>query len=241
MDRLEITGIPFIEADPVRGGEVTTPARRRLAPDERARQFLEQAISYFAEHGFGGTTRELAEHMQITQPLLYRYFPSKDALIERVYQEVFVDRWNPAWEGWLEEAGVPLEARLCRFYRDYSKVILSYEWVRLFMFAGLKGLDFNSRYLSVSTERLFPRVIAQVRLANDLPDLSSLPATDAEIESLWGLHSSIFYLGIRQHIYRMPVPASFDEAIVDKIGAFLYGYRAGLRNALTLGTATDVR
>ena len=73
-------------------------ARKRLQPFDRERLIVEAAVRFFAENGFEGQTRKLAASLGITQPLLYRYFPSKEALIERVYQEVFIGRWNPDWE-----------------------------------------------------------------------------------------------------------------------------------------------
>ena len=46
----------------------------RLSRAERERQIIQAAIRFFAEVGFAGRTRELAERAGITQPLLYRYF-----------------------------------------------------------------------------------------------------------------------------------------------------------------------
>ena len=69
----------------------------RLLPGERERLIVNEAIRFFAEAGFAGQTRELSRRLGITQPLLYRYFPSKRALLERVYQEVFLGRWDPTW------------------------------------------------------------------------------------------------------------------------------------------------
>src|SRR3546814_5109285 len=80
---------------------VTTPRKKtqtdtpRLPRAERERLIVEGAVQFFAEVGFGGDTRELAKRLNITHPLLFRYFASKNALIERVYQEVFIGRWNP--------------------------------------------------------------------------------------------------------------------------------------------------
>ncbi|MDI7047032.1 TetR/AcrR family transcriptional regulator, partial [Escherichia coli] len=62
---------------------------RRLAPEVRERQIVLKAVDHFATHGFSGSTRELARQLGVTQPLLYRYFPSKEALIDRVYEEVY--------------------------------------------------------------------------------------------------------------------------------------------------------
>ena len=57
---------------------------QRLPREERERRIVQEAIRFFAEAGFGGDTRELAKRVNVTHPLLFRYFPSKDALIERV-------------------------------------------------------------------------------------------------------------------------------------------------------------
>src|SRR3982751_202114 len=101
------------------GAEPAPPARRRLRPDERERLIVAEAVKFFAEVGFEGHTRDLARRLNITQPLLYRYFPSKDALIDRVYQEVYLTRWKPSWEALIEDRTQPLEQRLIAYYRDY--------------------------------------------------------------------------------------------------------------------------
>ena len=61
----------------------------------RAKQILRGAIAFFAEHGFSGQTRALTSELGVSKGLLYRYFPSKEALIDRVYDEVFLHRWRP--------------------------------------------------------------------------------------------------------------------------------------------------
>jgi len=158
---------------------------RRLPPAEREGEILRGAVAYFAEFGFEGPTRDLADRLGITQPLLYRYFPSKEALLDRVYQEVYLSRWDPAWEARLADRAVPLAQRLTRFYCDYARIILTYEWVRLFMFAGLKGLDFNTRYIGFLTRAVFERIVLEMRAEQGLP--LAPPAREAEIELVWGL------------------------------------------------------
>jgi AcrR family transcriptional regulator len=202
------------------------PVHRRLPPDQRARLIAAAAVRFFAEHGFEGQTRELARRLGITQPLLYRYFPSKEALIERVYQEVFVGHWRPEWEALIEDRRLPLKERLLRFYQDYARAILSYEWVRLFTFSGLRGLDLNARYLKLLHDRVFPRVVAEVRHAYGRPAPAEAPIAEAEIEIVWGLHAAIFYLGVRRWIYGLAIPDDLDQAVQQKVTAFLDGAAA---------------
>jgi AcrR family transcriptional regulator len=211
-------------------GRLRTPIReqQRLDPSEREAIIAREAVSFFAEHGFEGQTRELAKRLRITQPLLYRYFPSKEALIERVYQEVFVGRWKPSWEKIITDRSVPLKARLIHFYREYAEAILTYEWIRLFMFAGLKDLGLNARYLKMLRERAFEKVIEEIRLEYGCPSTRELPIAVLEIEMVWGLHAAIFYLGVRQFIYSMPLETDVNLIIDAKVATFLSGIRSVL-------------
>jgi AcrR family transcriptional regulator len=197
--------------------------RKRLSPEERERLIVREAVQFFAEHGFEGQTRELARRCGITQPLLYRYFPNKQALIDRVYREVFLSRWDPHWEQLLDDRTQPIDRRLKTYYREYARAILSYEWIRIFLFSGLKGVDINSRYLKLLHDRVFPRVIREVRAASGLPGPDAAPIAKVEFELIWALHAAIFYIGVRRWIYRLPIPEDLDTIIDAQVAAFLEG------------------
>src|ERR1039457_7399723 len=96
---------------------------KRLAPKLRAEQILKGSIRFFAEHGFSGQTRALAKELGISKGLLYRYFPSKEALIDRVYEEVFLRRWSPEREAALVDRSRPMIDRLKVFYIGYAKMV----------------------------------------------------------------------------------------------------------------------
>ncbi len=105
------------------GSKPEQPARtvrKRLKREDRDREIALAAMAFFAEVGFDGDTRELARRLGVTQSLIFRYFPNKAALIERVYQEVYVGRWNPYWESIIADRSVPLRDRLVRLYKDYA-------------------------------------------------------------------------------------------------------------------------
>lgn len=188
-------------------------ARRRLKPDERADQILRGAITFFAEHGFSGQTRELTHRLGISKGLLYRYFPSKEALIDRIYHEVFLRRWRPEWEATLADRSRPLLARLKAFYLDYAKMLHDYEWVRIYLFSGLDGASINRRFGALVVERIYKRVIGELRGEFGLPDLNEQPMTEAEAELMWSLHGSIFYIGVRKWVYHVSVPQDVDGTV----------------------------
>ena len=175
------------------------PARRRLTPGERERQIVEGAVSFFSEHGLDGQLRDLARQLDITHTLLYHYFPTKQALIERVYIEIFEGRWKPEWEVLLDDKFLDTETKLTRFYSDYAKVILKSDWVRIFVFSGLSDRYITDRYFSMLTEKFFPRMVRETRKYRGVSSRGK--PSGRELELLVGLHGSIFYMGIRRWIY----------------------------------------
>ncbi len=200
-----------------REGDVDGALRpaRRLDPAERRERIVAAAVCYFAEVGLAGTTRDLAQRAGVTQALLYRYFASKDELAEAVFERVFLDRLQPHWPALLRDAAVPLEARIIRFYREYTDAIFTYEWMRIFMWAGLAGEQLNRRYLTHVAERLLTPL--RTAIAAD----GRFRAPDPE--EIWALHGGIVYLGIRRFIYQLPTPADCGPAIERTIRGFLAG------------------
>ncbi|GJG94065.1 TetR/AcrR family transcriptional regulator [Cupriavidus pauculus] len=206
--------------------DTAAKSTRRLLPEEREQQIVEKAIEHFTRNGFGGSTRELARQIGVTQPLLYRYFESKDALIDRVYNEVF--QWRPDWERQIADRTLPLAERLHAFYLDYSSVILREEWIRLFIFAGLTHEGINNKYLSKLRTKVFLPVLAEVREAFGIAAPRNTAETDAEIEMIWSLHAAIFYIGVRKWVYGLKVPTDLDAVIRQKVDLFLYGAPAAM-------------
>lgn len=209
--------------------DIEKTVTRRLAPEVRERQIVLKAVDHFATHGFSGSTRELARQLGVTQPLLYRYFPSKEALIDRVYEEVY--QWDTSWEKLIKDRSVPIQQRMVRFYTSYSEVILRREWIRIFIFAGLTREGINSKYLARLRERVFLPVMAEIRSAYDLPAPAGAKQREIDLELIWSLHASIFYLGVRKWIYGLPVTDDIEDHVARQVDAFLNGVPAALEHA----------
>ncbi|MDP1847003.1 MAG: helix-turn-helix domain-containing protein, partial [Solirubrobacteraceae bacterium] len=63
-------------------------AYRRLQRDERRELLLARATELFAQHGYEGLSMsQLAREAQISQALLYHYFPSKRRHFEAALEE----------------------------------------------------------------------------------------------------------------------------------------------------------
>jgi len=196
--------------------------QRRLSPDERRKEFVAKATEFFAEEGFAGGTRDLARRLGVTQPLLYRYFQSKDDLIKEVYRTVYLEPLDQAWDSLLADRSRPLRDRLLDFYRGYTKVIFRRKWLRIYLYSGLKGLDINRWYVGIVRDKILTRIVSECRHDLGLP-VQSKP-TAPELELSWVFHSGIFYYGVRKHIYESPVLEDQEQMIRDALDAFLAGY-----------------
>ena len=207
--------------------------RQRFAPAEREQLIIDGAIQFFAEVGFAGQTRELAQRLGITQPLLYRYFPTKQDLIERVYDEVFIGRWKTDWEQLIDDRSIPLRNRLISFYDAYASEALTHDWIRIYMFAGLAGEDINRRYIDLLESRLLIPVCTEMRATAGAPDPDQVPISDLEIEAAWNIHAAIFYYFVRKFIYRSPVESDLAAYISDTVDRTLDGALAVTKQTVT--------
>jgi AcrR family transcriptional regulator len=196
------------------------PRRRRLSPEDRRKEILQAATIFFSEEGFNGGTRELAQKLGVTQPLLYRYFPSKEHLIKEVYRTVYLERWDPKWDRLLTDRTQPIRKRFEEFYRAYTDVIFTREWMRIYLFSGLKGLDINRWYLDVVQKKILTRIIQEYRHEVGLPPQKS---SAVELELAWAFHSGIFYYGVRKLIYEAPVLEDKNRVISVTLNVFLIG------------------
>jgi AcrR family transcriptional regulator len=190
---------------------------------DRRREILAKSIEYFARVGFDGGTRELARHLGTTQPLLYRYFPNKDALIQEIYKVVYLDQWKPSWDVLLTDTSRPLRARLQDFYQAYTDVILNPQWMRIYFFAGLKGVSINERYLALVEERILSRIIRDFYRESGLPVPAVIAPQDMEIA--WHLQGGIFYYGVRKYVYQSRTFVRKTEMITNALDVFFAGFR----------------
>ncbi|PPE69830.1 TetR/AcrR family transcriptional regulator [Caldimonas thermodepolymerans] len=205
------------------------PARRRLSVSERERQIVDGAIQFFAENGLGGQLRDLAKSIGVTHALLYHYFPTKQALIDRVYVEVFEGRWRDSWEQVLDDPRMDIEDKLTAFYTDYVNNGLSREFVRILMFSGLMDHTITDRFFAMLRDRLFPRLIRETRRFRG--STSRARPSERELELLMGLHGGMYYIAIRRWIYGQDVHSeamheTCDEALVrDRVRSYLTSSR----------------
>jgi AcrR family transcriptional regulator len=212
----------------------TKAPRRNMRAADRERFIVDEAIRFFAEHGFEGQTRELARRMGITHSAIYRHFPSKEALIERVYEEVYLSRWDTSWGSLIKNRNMSVEQRLTQFYLEYVERVFEHDWVRIFVFSGLRSFDITKRYLEIVRKEIIEPACHELRNELQLPGGSTAPLSEREVEMFWGLHGRIFYMAIRRFVYGTPTPERLDDIVRDAVRGFIAGSRVLLPDIISV-------
>jgi hypothetical protein len=112
-----------------------------------------------------------------------------------------------------------LETRLAQFYLEYVERVFEYEWVRIFVWSGLKSFDITKRYLAIVKRDIIEPACRELRYDLRLPTIQTAPITEREIELFWGLHGRVFYLAIRRFVY----DTRLDDIVRDAVASFLIG------------------
>lgn len=175
-------------------------------------------------------TRELSRRIGISQPLLYRYFPSKAALIDAVLESVFLRQQQRNWLSELRNRSLPLKERLTHFYNHYVQGTYSDRWLRIYFFAALANFDFNGRYVKkIVQDQILTTVCQELRHSLLKPaQVAVLPRAihAREIELAWMLQSSLFYGMVRKHILNAAPQIEEATRVSDAVDLFFHGANA---------------
>lgn len=205
-----------------RRGRRSTP---RLPHDERRAQILAKAVELFAEYGLTAQTRALADACGISQRLLYRFFPTKEALVDEVYKAAIVGPFKATWFGLLGDRSRTIEDRLTQFYHEYYAGLLTRRWLRLFLYASLAEVDMAPHYIAEIITRMLELILAEAAHEQGI----RLPVDRARCHEIaWTLHGAVSHLAIRRHVYGSDNLVPVDEVIAMHVRIFL----AGLPTAL---------
>ncbi|WP_286133122.1 TetR/AcrR family transcriptional regulator [Labrenzia sp. DG1229] len=206
------------------------PRRKNMRAEDREKLIVSEAVRFFAECGFEGQTRELAKRMGISHAVIYKHFESKDALIERVYEHIYLRRWNPDWEKLIVDRNRPLQERLTQFYLEYADRVFDYDWVRIFVSSGLKSYDLTERYLSLIREKVIVPAVEEYRHECGFGKQKAMPS-EQDLEVFWGLHGGVFYIAIRKYVYNIEMDIDVPSAVRNIVATFFNGVDGASREA----------
>jgi AcrR family transcriptional regulator len=206
----------------------------RLPPAQRRAMILARAAEFFAEYGLTAQTRALADTCGIAQRLLYRYFPSKAALLAEVYETAIVAPFKAVWLVQLKDRSVPLEERLNGFYRNYVAAVLTRKWLRLFLYASLAEARMAPDYIQAIIMQMLETIVAEAAHEQGV----GVPRDRALVHEIgWVLHGAVSHFAIRRHLYRASQDVAEERVLALQIRSFLSGFAATVAQARDLGVS----
>ena len=162
---------------------------RHLPAAERAQEMLDAAIELFADKGPAITVQGLADRVNVTQPLVHRYFPTKADFIAAIRKTLQNAHWDPAWRAILVDRSRALDERIVNFYGQYLPHIYRRTWYRGFWFFSLIDPDLAQVYHQRLTKDVLLTIIDEARNTFGYPPLSTIGPHGRQIEL--GRHYSI--------------------------------------------------
>jgi AcrR family transcriptional regulator len=178
----------------------------RMAPADRKAMILARATEFFA----------------------YRYFPSKAALLDEVYQQAIVAPFKAVWLVRLKDRTRPFEQRLAEFYRNYYADVLTRKWLRLFLYASLAEVRMAPDYISAIILQMLETIVEEA--AHD--QKVDLPRDAALLHEIgWVLHGAVSHFAIRRHLYAASRQISEDRVLALQMRMFLSGFSAVVAEA----------
>lgn len=197
----------------------------RLPAAARRALIIEKASEFFSEYGLTAQTRALADACGVSQRLLYRLFPNKEALLSAVYEHAIAGPFKAVWLPQLQDRSQPIEQRLHNFYEDYFDTILTRQWLRLFLYSSLADTAMAPDYISAIVMELTETIATEVAVAKGL----RLPQDKDLVHEIgWALHGNISHLAIRRHLYQTADRPPIDQVIRLHVDAYLGGFAAML-------------
>jgi TetR/AcrR family transcriptional regulator len=149
----------------------------RMNAGDRRRQLLETALDLFSRKGYSGiTTKEIAAAAGVTEAIIFRHFPSKQALYTAVLDSKTEDCGHEEWLADIQahmdrndDAGVLriLAAAVLASYRVDAR------FERIFLFAALEGHELglaHHRRFALPVFELFRDYIARRQREGALRD-----------------------------------------------------------------------
>jgi AcrR family transcriptional regulator len=219
---------------PKKAGEKTGKAKgktavvARMAPADRKAMILARATEFFAEYGLTAQTRPLAAACGVAQRLLYRYFPSKAALLDEVYQQGIVAPFKAVWLVRLKDRSQPFEQRLAEFYRHYYADVLTRKWLRLFLYASLAEVRMAPDYIVAIILEMLETIVEEAAHDQGV----ELPRDKALLHEIgWVLHGAVSHFAIRRHLYSASRQISEDRVLALQMRVFLAGFAAAVAEA----------
>jgi AcrR family transcriptional regulator len=179
-------------------------ASPRMRAEDRRRQIVEVASELFSQRGFNGvTTKEIADRAGVSQAIIFRHFPSKEA----IYSAILDNKLKQAAErirGRLQDAAGRKDDRA--FFGSLAFDLLDLyskdpSLLRLLLFSALEGHDLSRMFYKTMSRQVRDHVRAYIKQR----------IADGAFRQLDPVASSRVFLGMVAHHAQVVALYPYDD------------------------------
>ncbi len=208
---------------------------KRMPAEARKEVILKEASDFFALNGFAASTRDLADRIGVRQALLYKYFPSKEALIEAIFDRLIHEREASPRATLSRDGSKPLADRIADVY-DHIASLAGGSGVRLLSRAILQDLPTGVKLAAFLMQKLFLPILEEIRGLEKLPSVADKPMMVGEYELIMAMHAGSLFFLLRRNLRNSPLPDNPVETFHACMESFIAGARSSVRELHAAGT-----
>ncbi len=194
---------------------VLEAAHGRMPADERRAQLIDVALDVFSRQGFrGATTKEIAAQAGVTEAMIFRHFPSKEALYTAVLDSrlgsVERQRWHEELDALMERGDDEALFRAI-LHRVYERYVHDSRFQRVVLFAALEGHELGLRQLGERGDPYLRKVMSYIARRQKAKAL--IAGEPGRL--LLAINGMAHFYWTITRIFQMPLPPVSDEDAVD--------------------------
>lgn len=164
---------------------MNTTTRTRMRPEERRQQILNVALELFAKRGVEEVTiGDIAAEMDIVRPTIYIYFPSTNAILDAIFENLLESYWQKL-EPLIKSAGdiVPNPQLVSKAFR----IMHSEPYLLSILRCG--GPSFQKKRHAQFNKKL--RALLEPYTNSDIPYISPIIGLLIEGLAYWAIQENI--------------------------------------------------
>ena len=197
----------------------------KLSKADRRKAIVETAANLFAEVGFrGGTTRELAKRVGVTEPVLYEHFQTKSDLYSAIIEDSGRRDFDKG-RGILEQKAAGGDA--ADFFTTLATLIADYQagnpnYLRLILFSALEKHELAALCFERHATVIHQIVTGFIKRQTAL---GAFRKVDAPLAARSFMGIVMHYMIFDQHFGFKLVRSSRKRAIGSMVDIFLHGMK----------------
>lgn len=199
---------------------------RKLPKADRRRAIVEAAAALFAERGFRGvTTKELAQRVGVTEPVLYTHFKTKRELYSAIIDGASNEAFDLVRER-LHRSAMTDPPRM--FFQKLATLIVDNqarhpEYIRLILFSALEKHELSELCFERHAQVIYSIVIQYLKRQMKAGTVRKMDPTLAARVFVGTVHH---YCIFELHFGFKIVRASRKRAVENMVGIFLNGIQS---------------